>query len=312
MGDRSKIEWTEASWNPIAGCSVLSPGCTNCYAMRQAGGRLRSTAKFAGLTRPTKVGPVWTGVMRFWEKALEQPLRWKDPHRIFVNSMSDLFHESVPTEWIDRIFAIMALCPQHQFQVLTKRAEQMRDYISGMKSLFAGGIPERLADIALTIPSAPPNIIDRWPLPNLHLGVSVEDQQRADERIPVLLDTPAAVRWISAEPLLGPVDLMTITVKARGMTHIFPSLTTTGFGNPPLDWVVIGGESGPHARPFSMEWARSIITQCREAQTPVFMKQVGRWAGEVKDGVWHNRLYAHKGGAMDEWPADLRVREYPR
>src|SRR6516162_10288457 len=131
MADKSPIEWTEATWNAIVGCSILSPGCTNCYAMRQAGRWLRRTPKFAGLTQPSKAGPVWTGEMRLWEKALDQPLRWKKPRRIFVNSMSDLFHESLPDEWIDRIVAVMSRCPQHQFQVLTKRSARMRDYYDG-------------------------------------------------------------------------------------------------------------------------------------------------------------------------------------
>ena len=122
MGDKSAIEWTEATWNPIAGCSVTSPGCANCYAMGVAGGRLRSSRKYRGLTEPSKAGPVWNGDMRFWEKALDQPLRWKTPRRIFVNSMSDLFHQSIPDAWIDRIFGVMAVCKHHRFQVLTKRA----------------------------------------------------------------------------------------------------------------------------------------------------------------------------------------------
>jgi protein gp37 len=176
MADKTGIQWTEATWNPLAGCSVVSPGCTNCYAMREAGGRLKSSAKFAGLTEPSKAGPVWTGEVRLWERVLDQPVRWTKPRRIFVNSMSDLFHESVPDEWIDRVFAVMALCPQHTFQVLTKRADRMRDYCS---SPYNG--------VALSF---------KWPLPNVWLGVSVEDQARADGRIPRLLDTPAAVRCL--------------------------------------------------------------------------------------------------------------------
>jgi len=126
MADKTGIEWTEATWNPIAGCSIVSPGCTNCYAMREAGRWLRCEPKFAGLTQPSKAGPVWTGEVRLWEKALDQPLRWKTPRRIFVNSMSDLFHEAVPDEWIDRVFGVMAVCKHHRFQVLTKRADRPR------------------------------------------------------------------------------------------------------------------------------------------------------------------------------------------
>jgi protein gp37 len=184
--------------------------------------------------------------------------------------MSDLFGEFVPDEFIDRIFAVMALCPQHTFQVLTKRAERMRDYLGGK-----GLAQERRDHIAIEAMDLRDTLSerhgllrftdeqcciqpDRWPLPNVWLGVSVEDQRRADERIPLLLGTPAAVRWISAEPLLGPLPIL-----------------YTSWGGKRLDWVVIGGESGPQARPFNIEWARSIIAQCKAADVPCFVKQMG-------------------------------------
>ena len=258
MADKTGIEWTRAAdgtpgatWNPIVGCSVISPGCTNCYAMRQAGRWLRRTPKFAGLTQPSKAGPVWTGEMRLWEKALDQPLRWKKPRRIFVNSMSDLFHESLPDEWIDRIVAVMSRCPQHQFQVLTKRSARMRDYYDGdaLNRIIARLVDET-GEARLTSP-----------LPNVHLGVSVEDQERV-ARIRELLATAAAVRWVSLEPLLGPVDL---------------AVPLGGVGGVRLDWVVLGGESGRHARPMDSAWARSVRDQCRAAGVPFFFKQWGEW-----------------------------------
>lgn len=232
MSDNSKIEWTDSTWNPIVGCSVLSPGCTNCYAMRIA----PRTEHLAiaddwtapgPLTKPSKAGPVWTGNIRLIGRRLTQPLQWRSPRMIFVNSMGDLFHESVPDGWIDRVFAIMAACRQHTFQVLTKRAMRMREYCG-----------------------------TRPVLPNVWLGVSAERQQEARERIPMLLQTPAAVRFVSLEPLLGPINL-------TSAIH--------------LDWVIVGGESGPHARPMHPDWARSLRDQCAAAGVPFFFKQHGEW-----------------------------------
>jgi len=218
MADNTPIEWTDATWNPITGCSVHSAGCTNCYAMRLAGTRLKDHPSRVGLTADSKAGPVWTGEVRFNEEWLTEPLRWRRPRRIFPVAHGDLFHEAVPDEWIDQVFAVMALCPQHIFQVLTKRAERMRQYmesidngdgerLEGLRSALIEGMAqsihyERTGD----------DTVDEWlavhlPLPNVWLGVSVEDQRAADERIPQLLATPAAKRWISAEPLLGPIDL---------------------------------------------------------------------------------------------------------
>ncbi|MDF2621439.1 MAG: hypothetical protein K0S00_4098 [Xanthobacteraceae bacterium] len=218
MGDRSAIEWTDATWNPIVGCSVVSPGCTNCYAMRQAARieRMQPGSHYAGTVQPSKAGPVWTGKVALApEHILTQPLRWRRPRRIFVNSMGDLFHESVPDEWIDRVFAVMALTPQHTYQVLTKRSARMRAYLA------AADTPERAFSAAMRqvpvtrdisavekfAPGERPSSYFPWPLPGVWLGVSTEDQRRADERVPDLLATPAAIRFVSAEPLLGPLDL---------------------------------------------------------------------------------------------------------
>lgn len=215
MADTTKIEWTDATWNPVTGCSVVSPGCTNCYAMQLAGTRLKNHASRAGLTRESGGRPKWTGEVRFNEQWLDQPLRWRKPRRIFVCAHGDLFHENVPDKWIDRIFAVMALCPQHTFQVLTKRAGRMREYCSDNLAVRVQNAVDNLEpDGFWKFPGHEPWVISDFDrdggqdrLPNVWLGVSVEDQQRADERIPDLLATPAAIRFLSCEPLLGPIDL---------------------------------------------------------------------------------------------------------
>ena len=243
MADRSSIEWTDATWNPVRGCSIVSKGCTNCYAMRQAHRSSGAGGAYEGLTKLTKGGPVWTGEIRLAPDLLDQPLRWRAPRRIFVNSMSDLFHEDVPTWYVTEVWKRMADCQQHIFQILTKRPRRMRDWL--LEGLSIGDF------------IAPP-------LPNVWLGVSVEDQAAADERIPLLRETPAAVRWISAEPLLGAIELWKSTSNASLQSHV--------------EWVVAGGESGPGARPMHPDWARSLRDQCAAAGVPFFFKQWGAWA----------------------------------
>ena len=291
MSGASAIEWTDATWNPVRGCAVVSPGCTNCYAMKQAHRFSGKGRPYAGLTKMTRGGPVWTGEVRAVPELLDQPLRWKKPRRVFVNSMSDLFHQDVPVEFIQRVWAIMGGAPRHTFQILTKRPKKMMRLCSN------------------TLPT----------YPNVWLGVSVEDQQRADERIPLLLQTPAAVRWISAEPLLGPLDLL------GDLTKHYRDADGPKRG---LDWVVVGGESGPGARPFDIAWARDIVRQCKAASVPCFIKQLGAVTltnGVQRPGEWWPRtssfvdtgrgdfraiLRDRKGGDPAEWPADLRVREF--
>jgi len=296
MADGTKIEWTEATWNPVTGCSLASPGCTNCYAMQLAGTRLAHHWSRKGLTQATKTGPVWTGEVRFNEEWLDQPLRWRRPRMIFVCAHGDLFHENVPDAWIDRVFAVMALCPQHTFQVLTKRSARMREYMDrACGRIGDAAMRLRKEDLAIKLglgpnglgplPHAKPGR-EWWPLPNVWLGVSVEDQTRADQRIPDLLATPAAVRWISAEPLLGPVDLREVC----GGHHFQNPLTghrwhdapegvasTSDMGGARLDWIVCGGESGKDARPMHPDWARSLRDQCAAACVPFFFKQWGEW-----------------------------------
>jgi protein gp37 len=304
----TRIEWTDESWNPIVGCSVVSPGCTNCYAMRQAGRLLdKPGSHYEGTTQGSKAGPVWTGKVSLApEHILSAPLRWKKPRRVFVNSMGDLFHEDAPDEWIDKVFAVMALAPQHTFQVLTKRPERMRDWAT--RDLPHSPLTQSIAElytahpeVAATHPFDKERAIEvatqGWPLPNVWLGVSCEDQARAEERIPPLLDTPAAVRFVSAEPLLGPVYL---SPKNRYSAGIQPSryccdtydplrghgeTDTDDVGSgvaytfgPKIDWVIVGGESGPGARPMHPDWARSLRDQCASAGVPFFFKQ---WGGHA-------------------------------
>lgn len=253
MADGTGIEWCDATWQPITGCAVVSPGCTNCYAMRLAGTRLKEHPSRAGLTRDTRAGPVWTGEVRFNEDWLDQPLRWKKPRRIFVCAHGDLFAEAVPDAWIDRVFAVMALAPQHTFIVLTKRAVRMRAYMRRFTPMEPRGV----------FPGRP------GPLPNIWLGISIEDQVRADERVPALLETPAAVRFISAEPLLSALDLR------------------RWLGGPRIQWIICGGESGPGARPMLRAWARDLRDQCKAARVAYFHKQNGEFidADEWFDGL---------------------------
>ena len=293
MSQATSIEWTDATWNPLRGCSRVSEGCRNCYAEKVAYRFSGPGQAYDGLVRIASDGerrPQWNGTTRLVESHLLDPLRWREPRRIFVNSMSDLFHESVPDEWIDRIFAVMALCPQHTFQVLTKRPERMLAWFSrpdrgqmskAITNPCAWHVWSAVAPLQHQIRRftmnpfhwaefADTDPVEPWPLPNVWLGVSVEDQAAADSRIPLLLQTPAAVRFISAEPLLGPV-----TINA----HRFPLLW-----NSKLDWIIVGGESGPGARPMHPDWARSLRDQCGAAGVPFFFKQWGEWLPAMQDG----------------------------
>lgn len=268
----TKIEWTDETWNPVRGCAIVSKGCTNCYAMKQAHRFSGPGQPYEGLTKLTKGGPVWTGKIRLVPERLDDPLRWKEPRRIFVNSMSDLFHEDVPHEFIARVFATMVEARQHTFQILTKRPARMLEVMKRFvaeNEEFGGELPE----------DVPPR--------NVWLGVSTEDQAAADERIPLLLQTPAAVRWISAEPLLGPIDLgihrygetvrSYLRLRERGRGGDIQS----GVG---LDWVVAGGESGPGARPMHPDWARSLRDQCKAAGVAFLFKQWGGVGANENNG----------------------------
>lgn len=299
MGRGTGISWTDETWNPLIGCSRVSEGCRNCYAERVAATRMRGNPDYDGIARVNKDGePRWTGEARLIEKRLDQPLRWRKPRMIFVNSMSDLFHECVPFENIAAIFGVMAVAKQHQFQVLTKRPKIMPEFFDWLSDCDAryhcGGTGsaavwyagKRLGHRQGRMKNAPPRGGVPWPLPNVWLGVSVEDQATANERIPLLLKTPAAVRWISAEPLLGPVDLEGLRVdhgNAGGYDAISALDCDVGadddewFGGTTLDWVIVGGESGPDARPMHPDWVRSIRDGCARHGVPFHFKQWGRW-----------------------------------
>lgn len=309
MAETSKIEWTDATWNPVTGCSVVSPGCTNCYAMKLAGGRLKHHPSRAGLTQPSKAGPAWTGEVRFSDHALSDPIRWAAPRRIFVCAHGDLFHEGVPDAWIDRVFAVMAINPRHTFQVLTKRATRMADYVARLDwaRVVENCRDDRGASLILKhsidhlgrLLSVWPRFgFDRdcsqLPLPNVWFGVSAERQKEADERIPHLLATAAARRFLSLEPLL---DLIDLNVADHGECALdrecWGDCRGCADGKPPcrgcrreqdqakqiggVDWVIAGGESGPSARPMHPDWARVIRDQCNAAEVPFFFKQWGEW-----------------------------------
>lgn len=303
----TKIEWTRGddgspgmTWNPTTGCDRVSPGCDNCYALTMAK-RLKGmgSAKYQRDGDPRTSGPGF-GITEHLS-SLDAPLSWRKPRKVFVNSMSDLFHDGVSDEFIARVWAVMAATPQHTYQILTKRHGRMRSFLQDRCRCASGhgdGVHlKSKIEWASTphnpdyVPGLKPGIYHHmtWPLQNVHLGVSVEDQKRGVLRIPALLDTPAAVRFLSCEPLLGPLDL---DAADRD------TLCDGG-----IDWVIVGGESGPGARELDVEWVRSIVEQCAHARVPVFVKQLG--------SVWARDHGGGKGGDPDRWPADLRVREFP-
>ena len=253
MADRTKKEWATTTWSPITGCTKISDGCKNCYAERMA---KRLAGRFGyPADEPFRV--------TLHPDRLERPLKWKKPRRVFVCSMSDFFHPLVPLEFQAKVFRIVEQCPQHTFLFLTKRTEQL--------DLF--------------------NRVCGWPdLPNAWLGVTAENQEQADKRIPLLLQTPAAVRFVSCEPLLGPVLLKN--------AWLYYNCSTPGQESwDGLDWVIVGSESGPRRRFMALDWARMLAAQCATANVPVFIKQL-----PINVKVSHE---------PSEWPEDLRIREYP-
>jgi len=253
---KTLIEWTDASWNPIVGCTEVSPGCANCYAARLAASRLAHVPAYKGLAVIQPEGSLrgqrnirWTGKVRWLRERRDEPKRWKKARRIFVCDMGDLFHEDVKDEWIEHVMTVFMDCKRHTFQVLTKRPERMFAWFSKEWKIHG-----------------------HWakPLPNVWLGVSVENQAMADKRIPLLLQTPAAVRFISAEPLLGPVDFGE-PIRQWCRDHQIEERTS-------LDWIIAGGESGPHARPMHPDWARQIRDWCQQRGVRFFFKQWGEWS----------------------------------
>lgn len=320
MADQSKIEWTDATWTPIqairkdngkrgVACVKVSPACQNCYAERL---NMRSLPNH-GTGLPFTVQAMQQVDIILNEGILMQPLRWKKPRRIFVCSQTDLFGDFVSDEQIDRIFSVMAIAQQHTFQVLTKRPERMKRYFQEVRpnlETAKGNIEMRWQRPGRFFPG----LFDRlplnrvgfmpWPLSNVWLGVTAENEWWADKRITVLLQTLAAKRFVSVEPMLGPVDI------AR---HLQPhwSPESGADSGPWLGWVICGGESGPGARPMRIEWAELLRDQCAAAAVPFFMKQLGVgpiWAGAAVSPIEPSR---GKNGVAEEWPESLRVREFP-
>ena len=327
MAGNSAIEWTDAVWNPTTGCARVSPGCKNCYAFQLHD--MRHAAFLAGKKLPQQYAKPFKELQLF-EDRITTPLKWKKPKRIFVNSMSDLFHADVPDDFLHRVFHTMETAHWHTFQILTKRPERMREYMSWRWG--EGRIPSR----------------------HIWLGTSVERQQEADERIPHLRRTPAAVRFLSCEPLLSEVILHKYLAECEcGHGHGFAACPNTGGVaktchrcdcrqlRPLLHWVIVGGESGHGARPCRVEWIRAIVAQCKTAGVAAFVKQLGSNAtagyyDEFRDewesqrgNDWPEALdwnrrdgqppltacvalpFAKKGRDFDEFPADLRIREFP-
>ncbi|KKN78113.1 hypothetical protein LCGC14_0353400 [marine sediment metagenome] len=291
----TKIEWTDKTWNPTTGCTKVGPGCANCFIVR-------TPPFYYNRRKFERVGTEMTTGVILHPERLEHPLKWRKPQRIFVNSLSDLFHEDVPDEFIDQVFAVMALAPQHTFQILTKRPERMVQWFAYSQAFRtrADRVSEALADwYGLDHEAYDPTSI--WPFSNVHLYVSVENQYWADKRLPFLMQTPAAVRGVSYEPALKRVELsdyLDAGYESGGPQGWIPQ--------PSLDHIIIGGESGPRARPFDIEWARSTVAQCKVAGVAVFVKQMGSvWAKE--NGIKNDP----KGGNMQHWPEDLRIRQSP-
>lgn len=310
MSDGTRISWTDATWNPVAGCTKVSDGCLNCYIertppLRMSGrafacprcggtgyvedsdgnrlafgkaGKPRLGARCTRCAGTGRAGVGDTTGVQMHEDRLDMPLRWRKPRKVFVCSMADLFHDAVPDDYVARVFAVMALSPQHTFQVLTKRPARMRALLTSAD--FREDVIDHMCwyDNPAEVPRP------HWPLPNVWLGVSVEDQTAADLRIPILLDTPAAVRWLSCEPLLCGVRLC----RCDGAVYVpqrhpfIPHADCPIHGDTHIDWVVVGGESGPNARPMHPDWARSLRDQCASTGVPFHFKQWGEWAPDAR------------------------------
>lgn len=267
VGQKSKIEWTDRTWNPVTGCTKVSQGCKNCYAER-----IYERFHGDGSFRDVQEHP----------ERLSQPMHWKNPEMVFVNSMSDLFHEKLSFEFIDAVFSVMSDIDWHIYQVLTKRPERMAEFYKWKEQEF--GIP--------------------WvPKDNVWVGVSAEDQKTYDERVPILLQLKTPVRFVSLEPLLGPIDMWLMGTAPdawgyQGYTNMYNL----------LHWVIVGGESGPNARPMHAHWAKSIQMQCKDVDIPFFFKQWGNWLHSsqvANNNVWmsvHRVDCFYKSKVIHAWP----------
>jgi len=310
----TKIPWTQETWNPVVGCTKIAEGCKNCYAERMA---LRlaciyPTSAYREVVSWKPMPGHWNGNVVCRDDALEIPPHWRKPRKIFVCSMSDLFHPKVPFEFIDKVMAVIALCPQHTFQILTKRPGRMAEYFGECNHLGCG-LGDRISNGIANSANVPPTEIRKnWPLPNLWLGTSISNQADADKNIPILLQIPAAVRFVSLEPMLERINIREYEEEewrcdgcGEFYSH-FQDYTCNHCGyaerhseyRNQLDWVIIGCESGPKARLCSIGDIRNAVRQCKEAGVPVFVKQIpidGKCSKDPK-----------------EWPKDLRVQDYPK
>lgn len=345
MSAKTGIEWTDATWNCVVGCDLVSPGCAHCYA-KELHDKRHAAHLNGKAVAPQYAHPFET--VQLLPDRLMVPLRRRTPTRYFVNSVSDLFHDDVPDEFIDRVFAVMRLTPWHTYQILTKRPARMLAYMTerfqptvhqrgeqgresrvheaGEAMVYGEYIDFFGAARFWTSEGSSIGMAQPWPLPNVWLGVSVENQRWADERIPILLKTPAAIRFLSCEPLLGPVDL---------------SPWLDEWPLPTLDWIIVGGESGTEARAMALDWIEDIVACSVFNGVSPFVKQMGRWIIGDHEGFDVNRwlmddgrvffppvLGAHaydrpkgavafglgdtKGGEMLHWPERLRIREFPK
>ena len=354
MSDGTKIEYADASWPIVAGCTHLSPGCDKCYAAQLTSGRLRHLPAYTGLAENGR----FNGQVRCLPDRLDWPFHWKKPRHIFVSDMADLFHGGVPDGYIARAWDVMGRTPWHTYLIFTKRHARLRSWLTrwadkagdssndkvtgippmprgpeAVRTVYSSGRAQLFADMLDNMGTPPPGAAyplydwmegQRWwptVLPNVWVIVSVEDQHWAQIRIPVLLGTPAAVRGISAEPLLAPVDLIEGTYPAppRRRLWAIPDPPERDYGDPVcqdhgaeqctrcrfLDWVIVGGESGRGARPMELDWARQLVRQCEASRVPVYVKQLGAVRGKELGA-------GSKGGDWDAWPEDLRVRQLPK
>lgn len=291
MGDKTGIAWTDATWNPLRGCTKVSAGCKNCYAMGVALRFSGPGQPYEGLAHSVGGKAEWTNKIMLVSEHLNDPVKWTKPRKVFVNSMSDLFHKDVPFSYVDKVFEVMKTVDRHIYQVLTKRPERMLEYVKNR------------------------NYVD--PFKHIWLGTSVEDQASADTRMPIVTQIPNCfTRWVSYEPAIGPVDWSPWLSLTRRDTGEQEWTYDSQF-----EWMVVGGESGKEARPFDLEWMRSTIQQCQEWNIPVFCKQLGekafqkvtRLMGFVERETTPRPYYtqSRKGDDPSEWPEDLQVREYP-
>jgi len=351
--NNTSIEWCTQTWNPVRGCTRVSKGCMNCFAEVIAGRFSGKGLAFEGFATRTPAGGRWTNKVALMPGKLAEPFSMRQPELIFVNSMSDLFHEDLGFSATSAIFGVMAACPQHTFQILTKRPQRALEYFAWLtkrgedgKQLFPDdpedwrirqllNVSARRAGADMN-PDARQNHGGPWPLPNVWIGVSVEDQETADERIPQLLRIPAALRFVSYEPALAGVNFSNWLFGRVEPCANCPRDEDCNCGFTPrhqlegeagLHWIIVGGESGNEARPFDLAWAREVIYECGIAEVPVFVKQLGShpmtrlspsaelalkaFGGRGQGRLEPMRFRSRKGGDVTEWPAGLAVRQIP-